>query len=201
MNTIALSPRLDLFRFEFPKDFLPIEVETKYQSMINKDKSVIISPIDYLNESVVGINIPGISDLTTEQQQHSWHPLSENRNKSNINVETERKNTTYSPNSILNSIENKFTIELRKNRGLYNYFMMYETLFYKVCKQYDKRAKDDLFQIYILSETGNVESKILLFQPRIQGIEGIQLKYNQLERQPETFNIDFVYNNIDFELV
>ena len=71
---LSLSPRLDLFVFRFPKDFLPEEIEKKYTLLLNKEKGLIRTPIEYLNESIQGISFPGISDLLVEQQQISQHP-------------------------------------------------------------------------------------------------------------------------------
>jgi hypothetical protein len=77
---LSLSPRLDLFVFKFPKDFLPKEIEEKYNKILNREKSVIRTSIDYLNESIQGVSFPGITDLLIEQTQYSpEHP--ENKNK------------------------------------------------------------------------------------------------------------------------
>ena len=73
-SSLSLSPRLDLFVFRFPKDFLPEEIEKKYTLLLNQEKSLIRTPIEYLNESIQGISFPGISDLLIEQQQISQHP-------------------------------------------------------------------------------------------------------------------------------
>ena len=43
---LSLSPRYDLFKFSFPKDFLPKEVEEKYSRIISKDPGVLTSAID-----------------------------------------------------------------------------------------------------------------------------------------------------------
>ena len=72
---LSLSPRYDLFRFSFPKDFIPSELEDKYRKIINKNQSVIVTPIDYLNESIQGVNFPGISDVLMQQQQHSTNEI------------------------------------------------------------------------------------------------------------------------------
>lgn len=203
---LSLSPRLDLFVFRFPKDFLPEEIEKKYTLMLNKEKSLIRTPIEYLNESIQGISFPGISDLLVEQQQISQHP--ENLNAQSglkmkrVNVEPTRNNVTYSPKNILSQVGGEFTVTLRKNQGLYNYFMMYETIFYKVLKEYDNvTKKDDLFEIDILDSTGKVIGRVKLFQPRIDGIDGLEFSYNKLERQVETFDLKFRFNNIDFDII
>lgn len=203
---LSLSPRLDLFVFKFPKDFLPEEIEKKYTLLLNKEKSTIRTPIEYLNESIQGISFPGISDLLVEQQQISQHP--ENLNAQSglkmkrVNVEPTRNNVTYSPKNILSQIGGEFIVTLRKNQGLYNYFMIYETIFYKVLKEYDNvTKKDDLFEIDILDSTGKVIGRVKLFQPRIDGIDGLEFSYNKLERQVETFDLKFRFNNIDFDIL
>lgn len=203
---LSLSPRLDLFVFRFPKDFLPEEIEKKYTILLNKEKSLIRTPIEYLNESIQGISFPGISDLLVEQQQISQHPenlkAQSGLKLKRVNVEPTRNNVTYSPNNILSQIGGEFTVTLRKNQGLYNYFMMYETIFYKVLKEFDNVTKeDDVFEIDILDSTGKVIGRVKLFQPRIDGIDGLEFSYNKLERQVETFDLKFRFNNIDFDIL
>lgn len=204
---LSLSPRLDLFVFKFPKDFLPKEIEEKYTKILNREKSVIRTAIDYLNESIQGVSFPGITDLLIEQTQYSpEHP--ENKNKQEglsakrISIEPSRNNVSYSPKNILSQIGGEFTVTLRKNQGLYNYFMMYETIFYKALKEYANVTKqDDLFEIDILDSTGRVIGRVKLFQPRIDGIDGLEFSYNKLERQVETFDLKFRFNNIDFDIL
>jgi hypothetical protein len=43
--------------------------------------------------------------------------------------------------------------------------------------------------------------RIKMFQPRIDGLEGLEFSYNKLERQVETFELKFKYNNIDFDII
>lgn len=201
---LSLSPRADLFVFRFPKDFLPAEIEEKYAKILTANKSVISNPVDYLNESIQGVSLPGISDLLVEQDQISDHQenhaAQKGINGARINIEPVRKNVSYSPQNILSQLGGEFTVTMRKNQGLYNYFMMYETIFYKSLKEYNNVAKqDDIFYIDILDESGKIISRIQLFQPRIDGIDGMEFSYNKLERQVETFDIKFRFNNIDFD--
>ena len=203
---LSLTPRADLFVFKFPKDFLPKEIEEKYSKIINREKSVINTPIDYLNESIMTVSFPGLSDLLTEQSQHSTHPENKGAKKglntARVNIEPTRSNNTYSPSNILSQIANEFTVTFRKNQGLYNYFMIYETIFHKILKEYANVTKpDDFFAVDILDETGRIMGRIKMFQPRIDGLEGLEFSYNKLERQVETFELKFKYNNIDFDII
>ena len=206
MNTLSLSPRADLFHFKFPKDFLPKEVEEKYAKAILREKNVITTPIDYLNESIQHITFPGLSDLLVKQKQHSpMRPatggIQRGLGTTRINIEPARENVTYSPANILSQIAGEFTVTFRKNQGLYNYFMMYETIFHKILKQYANEETDELFTVEILDEDGKIMGRMKLFQPRVDGIDGLDFSFNKLERQPDTFDVKFAYNNIDFDLL
>ena len=206
MNSLSLSPRLDLFSFKFPKDFLPDEINEKYAKILNKEKNVIISPIDYLNESIQGVTMPGLQNLLVEQQQHSpLHPANIHPQKglagARVSIEPERVNQTYSPANILSQIGGELKVTFRRNQGLYNYLMLYETAFYKCLKQYASNDGDRVFVLNILDETGLIIGRIQFFDPRIDNIDGIEFSYNKLDRQPDTFDIAFKYNNIDFDLV
>lgn len=206
MNSLSLSPRLDLFSFKFPKDFLPDEINEKYAKVLNKEKNVIISPIDYLNESIQGVTMPGLQNLLVEQQQHSpLHPANIHPQKglagARVSIEPERINQTYSPANILSQIGGELKVTFRRNQGLYNYLMLYETAFYKCLKQYASNDGDRVFVLNILDETGLIIGRIQFFDPRIDSIDGIEFSYNKLDRQPDTFDITFKYNNIDFDLV
>lgn len=169
--------------------------------MISQNQSVILDPVDYLNESISGISFPGISDLNISQQQTSTnqgkgHP---GQGLGKLHREPTHENNYFSPDNILTKIENTFTVTFRRNSGLYNYFMLYETILWK----YDKRTiksggRDDLFQVYILDDTGCITAKVELSQPLPQSIDGVEFGYDKVERQSDTFTVTFTFNNIDY---
>lgn len=195
---LSLSPRYDQFRLLFPKEFLPPEVTSKWQAKINKDAAVITTPIDYLNESIRGISFPGISDLTITQQQHSTNPI--NRGMGRINVEPNQSNTTYTTDNPLSKIQREITVRFRMNQGLYNYWMLYETIFYRVCK-HELYADGTDLEIYILDENGTRVVRVLLQQCHISGIDGLEFGFDKTERQTDEFNLTLIFNNIDLELL
>lgn len=195
---LSLSPRYDLFRFSFPKDFLPKEVEEKYQKLLNKNQAVLTTPIDYLNESIQGINFPGISDILIQQQQHSSNDIK--RGLGRINVEPKTDITYQSTTNPLDKINKEFKVTFRHNQGLYNYFMLYETVFHQICKPID-RGHIPVLYIELLSETGVITSRILFKDVLIDGIDGLDFSYNKVERDSGTFDVTFKFNNIDFEFI
>lgn len=193
---LSLSPRYDLFRFSLPKDFLPIEIEEKYLSIIRENSNVLTTPIDYLNESIQGINFPGISDIIIQQTQHGSNSIQRRLGK--INVEPKADISYQTPGNPLDKIEHSFKITFRMNQGLYNYFMLYETIFYQVCKPLDK-GHQPVFYIELLNEYGEVTAKIIFKDVLIDGIDGLEFNYNKIERDAGTFDVNFKFNNIDFE--
>lgn len=198
MPMLSLSPRYDLFRFAFPKDFIPEELNKKYAKILQQNAGVLVTPIDYLNESIQGVNIPGISDLTTEQTQHSTNPIHPSDTRQNI--EPARTNAYKSTANPLTNIEREFTITFRFNVGFYNYFLLYETIFWKYCKHINAPNEDVLF-IELMDEIGRVRARIKYFDCLVDGMDGLNFDYSKTVRESGTFSVKFKFNNIDFVFV
>lgn len=196
---LSLTPRYDLFKFEFPRDWFPDELLEKYAEVLRKNQAVITDPLDYINESIQGATLPGISDLTIVQQQTSTndHKLGRMR----YNREPFHENSYKTPDNPLAHIEKEFRVTMRQNQGLYNYFMMYETIFWHICKPQMFDRGEDVFKLHILDDKGVINADILLYQPLVTGIDGLEFTYSKVERSTETFNIAFNFNNINFELI
>lgn len=196
---LSLSPRYDLFRFVLPKDFLPEAISTKYAKIINRNPGVIVNPIDYLNESIKTISFPGISELNVLQPQHSSNTIKRGLGK--INVEPKKDAVYTTSTNPLENIDKEFKVGFRFNQGLYNYFMIYETIFYRICKPSNEKEYDPVFTVDILNEDGNVVSKIIYKDVYIDGLEGIDFDYSKIDRDSGEFNVTFKFNNIDFDFV
>lgn len=202
---LSLSPRMDLFRFVLPKDFLPKPVEAKYYKLFQQNAGVLSTPIDYLNESIMGISFPGISDINIAQEQHGSNSISTSNIRNNgglgkINVEPKHEIVYTSSDNPLEKIEKEFKVTFRQNQGLYNYFMIYETIFYKICKPHLYPPIGRLY-IDILNEEGVAVSRLTLCDCHLDGIEGLEFEYTKLERESGSFQVTFKFNNIDFELM
>ena len=195
---LSLSPRYDLFRFQFPRDFLPQEVSEKYAKIINREPGVIISPIDYLNESIQGVNFPGISDVNIQQSQHSSNSIERNGKRLNVEPKTDIIHTSTS--NPLDKINKEFKVTLRMNHGLYNYFMLYETLFHYICKPI-LRNEEPVLYIELQDEDGVVRARIKYMDCHMDGIDGLDFTFNKIERDSGTFDVTFKFNNIDFDFV
>jgi hypothetical protein len=193
---LSLSPRYDLFRFHLPKTFLPPEIEAKYTAILNKDSYTMTSAIDYLNESIQGVSMPGINDLTTIQTQHGSNGIERTANR--INVEASHEITYLTVENPLEKIDKEFKVTFRSNNGLLNYFMLYETAFWYACREYTWDCEPVMY-IELLNEDGTVVSRVKYIDVHFNGIDGLDFNYSKIERESDTFDITFKFNNIDFE--
>jgi hypothetical protein len=193
---LSLSPRYDLFRFHLPKTFLPPEIEAKYTAILNKDAYTMTTAIDYLNESIQGISMPGINDLTTVQTQHGSNNITRTSNR--LNVEAAHDITYLTVENPLEKIDKEFKVTFRTNNGLLNYFMLYETAFWYACREYTWDCEPVMY-IELLNEDGTAISRIKYIDVHFNGIEGLDFNYSKIEREANTFDITFKFNNIDFE--
>lgn len=197
---LSLSPRYDLVRFHLPKTFIPPIVEEKYTKYLNTEAYTMKTAIDYLNESIQGVTMPGISGLTTTQQQHGSNNINLNNpiNRNRINVEPMHEITYISSGNPLEKMDKEFKVTFRTNQSLLNYFMLYETAFYYACREYRWDCEPVMY-IEILNEDGTVISKVKFIDVYIDGIEGLDFNYSKVEREANTFDVTFKFNNIDFE--
>ena len=193
---LSLSPRYDLFRFHLPKTFLPPEIEAKYTAILNKDAYTMTTAIDYLNESIQGVSMPGINDLTTVQTQHGSNNITRTSNR--LNVEAAHEITYLTVENPLEKIDKEFKVTFRANNGLLNYFMLYETAFWYACREYTWDCEPVMY-IELLNEDGTVISRVKYIDVHFNGIEGLDFNYSKIEREANTFDITFKFNNIDFE--
>ena len=196
---LSLSPRYDLIRFHLPKTFIPTEVEEKYTKFLNTDAYTMKSAIDYLNESIQGVTMPGISGLTiTQQHTGTNNAIRTSGLNKRINIEPIHEINHISSGNPLEKMDKEFKVTFRTNQGLLNYFMMYETAFYYACREYRWDAEPVMY-IEILNEDGTVLSKVKFVDVYIDGIEGLDFNYSKVERESNTFDVTFKFNNIDFE--
>ena len=198
---LSLAPRFDQFRFMIPKEYIPEAVREKYDRMLAKNPSPFMSSMDYLNESIKGISLPAIENLITEQPQISRNSNTENgRLRGRINIEPAHTNVTLSSENILSKINNTFTVTFRQNQGLYNYFMIYESIFHRYMKpELYRQNETELFDIIFLDEESIPVSRMMLYQPEFNGISGLDFSYDKVERQTDTFEVVFTFNDIDFD--
>ena len=194
---LSLSPRYDLFRVLLPREFIPVEISRKYTPLINREPQVIYTTIDYLNESIKGISFPGISQVNVIQRQTSSNPMK----YKGLGGQEPTTDIIYpGSKNPLDTINKEFSIDFRVNQGLFNYFIIQETLFYRIMKDINYSERIDI-PLQILSEKGQISAIVYFRDCHMDGLDGVNFSYDKLERQTETFSVQFKFNNIDVELI
>lgn len=181
---LSLSPRHDLFRFCLPKDFINDEIDEQIRLMLDRANGPIKEPIDYLNESIVSVNIPGISDLTTTMS-NTWFSAAP---------------YFYDSANPLSKISNEFKVTFRMNNGMFNFYMMFESILAQHHVNRDK-FNYELLQLKLLNSIGEVSMDIKFFNCVIKSVDKIPFSYNKIEHQVETFEVTFNFNNIDIDII
>lgn len=200
---LSLSPRMDQFRFMIPKDYIPQQVRDKYDTLLAKNPSTFMNSMDYLNESIKGISLPALENLVVEQRQPSRNSMKdEGKILGKINMEPSHIMSTLSAENILSKIGNTFTVTFRQNQGLYNYFMIYESIFHRYVKpELYHMDTNEVFDVIFLDENSIPVSRMMLYQPEFNGISGLEFSYDKVERSTDTFDVTFTFNNIDFDFL
>lgn len=199
----SLKGRQDGFRLLLPQEFICDEINDKYAKILQNQKSFFTKPIDFLNETIQGVQVLGFSDGTVNQQQPGiGHPIIDpNRVKQNKFLHTATDYTYRSEVNPLQLIDKTLNITFRHTLGFLNYFLLFENFWYLYSR--DKQYKDIsfTFNIDIMNQDGQVYSKIVLYDPIIHGIDMLDLNYTKPVADSQTFTVIFKYSNIDYQFL
>jgi hypothetical protein len=180
---MILNSRNNLYDFRFPRKFIPDEVSDKYRPYLNRvPGSLLADPIDYVNYSIQGINIPGISfDPTTQAD----------------NDGTTRYHRGAVP--IQNTITREFTVTMQLLDGFINYWIMMDTLLY----YYARSTKEPYTQpltLRVLDAEGASVAYMEFQKPIMNSINELSLNMAQNVAEFNTFEVTFFYNKLDLRL-
>lgn len=180
---MILNSRNNLFNFQFPRKFIPKEVADKYIKYLNRmPGNIITEPIDFINYSIQGINVPGIS----------FDPVTQNNNDG-----TTRYFRGAQP--IQNLIERQFTVTMQSLDGFINYWIMQDTLLYYYSKGVTKPFTDDI-KLQLLDAEGIHLVSIVFEKPIMNSISELNLNMSSNVAEFNTFDISFYYNKFNIAL-
>lgn len=180
---MILNSRNNLFNFKFPRKFIPEEVSEKYKKYLNRmPGNLMTEPIDFINYSIQGVSIPGIS----------FTPIEQAPNDGTI---------TYHRGSVAiqNTIERQFTIEMQLLDGFINYWIMQDTLLYYYSKQQRAPFTGDL-KLQILDAEGIHVMSAVFEKPIFNEISELELNMSSNIAEFSTFTLNFYYNKFNLKL-
>lgn len=201
---LGLKGRKDLFRILLPKTFLVPQIEEKYAKILRTRKGFYITPIDFLNETIQGVQVLGFQNATIQQQQSSRgkRPMMDELRKKENNFRYPGTDYNYrSPVPPIALTDRTVNIIFRHTLGYLNYFMLFENFWYIFSR--DMKYKDILHELTvdIFNEYGSIYAQIVLKDPLIDGMDMLDLSYTEPIANSETFKIDIKYSNFDFQFI
>lgn len=181
---MVLNSRNNAFDFKFPRKFIPEEVAQKYKKYLNKVPGGLLSePIDFVNYSIQGINIPGVS----------FDPLSQEDNDG-----TKRYHRGALP--IQNVINREFTVTMQLLDGFINYWIMMDTLLWYYARSTKQAYIIDPLCLRILDAEGASVAYMEFTDCIMNSINELNLNFAENVASFNTFEVTFYYNKLNLRL-
>lgn len=199
----TLKSRQDLFRCTLPKEFIPQEIDEKYTELLKRNKSFIYSPIEFLNETIQGIQVLGFTQAAAIQQQHGIGNMATSQNtiQNNLFLHASSDVAYRSDMNPLNLIDKTLRITFRHTLGFTNYFMLLESFWIMYRRDTKYSTMPHYISVELFDDIGATISKIMMYEPIIDGIDMLDLNYTNPISSSQTFNVEIKYSNIEFELI
>lgn len=187
-----INSRNDLFRIDLPLNFIPKEVQTKYETYIKRLPFNITSAVEIVNFSIQSLTIPSFSFDPVEQ----WSSGLEN-------THTPKKGSSrlFRPAINLNSlIDRKLTLTLELLDGNINYWILLDTFFQHYSFTNDKPFTQDI--IHKIYDSEGIHLISIVYKDCIfTGISEFTSSYSETMPDFKTFTIDFSFNSLETKTI
>lgn len=172
----------DLFIFNFPIDYVPKELEDKYNIHLKNFHKPFKTILDYTNSNIKDITLPAMTFPTVEQVKFYG-----------------KKRDFRGSASPYDTYNRDLTVTLKSVDFHISYIIMQDILLY----HYIKNAKPFLedFTIIILDEERREQFKILVKELVPTGISDLRLSYSDKNVEEKTYTVSFKFNFIDIEYI
>jgi hypothetical protein len=180
---MILNSRNNAYDFRFPRRFIPEEVANKYKKYLNRvPGGLLAEPIDFVNYSIQGLNIPGVT----------FDPVTQSDNDGTI-----RSHRGAQP--IQNTIAREFTVTFQLLDGFINYWLMMDTLLYYYARS-TKQAFIEPLTLRILDAEGASVAYMEYSGIIMTSINELNLNMAENVSDFATFECSFVYNKLNLRL-
>ena len=199
----TLRGRQDGFRLLLPKEFIPKHIEEKYTKILQENRSFIVKPIDFVNETIQKVEVLGFNDATIMQAQSGiGEPtLRPNRVRENNFLHGASPKPYRSPANPQALIDKTLNVTFRHVLGYLNYFILFESFLYHYSRDYANSELPKQISIDLLNEHGTIYAKIVLEQPLLDGMDMLSLDYSHPIAESQTFQVVFKYAEFDYQFI
>ena len=178
---MRLNSQSNQFIFNLPSDFVPKEISTSYEPILEKNWSQYDNIVDYLNSTIKSVSFPGISINTPEQY------LSKGKTRS------------YYPAKNVNDIftTHELPITFASVDSDLNYWIMTDILMKHYLNVYDLYINPLVMDVIDIHR--DVIYSIKFFEIIGVSISDITFDYSQQKVNQKEFTVTFKFNFIDIE--
>lgn len=174
---LALNSQGSQFVYSFPVDFVPAELEKKYKNQLERTHSVFDDVIDYLNNTIQGINFPGLTFPTVVQTHKFGKEINYRAAKAPYDTYTR-----------------EFTVDMESIDNKANYFMMQDILMWHYI---NTNVFVNPFMILILDQNRQEQWRYELREVVMTEITASKFGYQETSQEKDVFSIKFKCNFID----
>ena len=200
-----LNARSDLFKVEFPRNFIPASIKEKYEPYVFRLPTMINDVSDLINYTIQTVTIPTMNYTPVEQVKPEvknrlvQEPLSPN-SLGTSSTEAGRIRRWRSSQNVQEVFTKEFTVTFQLIDGHVNYWILLDTLLYFYDFKNRERFNENI-PVRILDAEGNVMFTAQFIDCLFTGLTEYQLSYSDLSQEFKTFDATFQYNTLSLELL
>lgn len=171
------------FHFNLPLDFIPMDYEERYKSLLTDKRKLYTSVLDYLNSTIQSVTFPSITFPIVSNPQ--------NLNRKKIQWKT--------VGNIYDLYDDTITVTFLNVDSNINYIILQDILinhYLNVEKSYDAPLI-----ITVIDQNRNALYHIQFRDVIWKSISDTTFGFSDTTIQTKTFTATFTFNFIDFELV
>jgi len=172
------------FQFSFPRTFIPDEIVNVYKPYMDRIPGNMMSePIDLLNYGIQTVQLPETGFEPVEQ-----------------GALIGRKKMYRSSISKVELQPKEFTITMKQMDGFITYWMMLDILNYYYATTTIKPYLPDGTILNVLDYEGYSIVTIIPKRLVLKGISNIEMSFSNNAAEYQTFDVNFVYNEIEIQV-
>ena len=166
------------FIFQFPIDFVPTDLYTKFQKVLDNNNMPYDNVLDYINATIKEVVFPNIS--MDAAQQTFWK-----------GKKIEWKET----GNVFDKFQNELDITFRSVDSHMNYFMLMEILMNFYLNNRERYIP--YFALQIIDKHGDLIYTTLFKDIILKTLSELRMSYQSQDVSEKTFSITFRYNWLD----
>ncbi len=184
---MILSSRNDLFRFEFPKVFIPQEVKDRWAPYIRRMPTPTEDVSSLVNWSIQSLSIPNFSYVPVEQVKPGY-------------ASTARGTTRRFRNSMSQEmmVDRQFEVTFKLLDGYFNYWVMMETFFHHYAHEIRVPFIHDI-PLRIMDAEGTIMYSIVFHGCLFTELGKFDLSYSEVTPDHQTFTCQFAFNEVTYK--